>query len=399
MFKELTINRSSGRPVSLQIADYVKSKISASHFAPGAKFPTTQEFVKSVGVGPHTVRQAMKHLEEEGLVRSKPRLGTIISENAFKIVSQRDNDKADDNTTHIMKSLKRIGVVGLVQKVDSTIRYCVETAEGITQESERLGIAVVVLPNKLINMSGQAIYEELRRIDCEGLIWAHNYLPDDTEAINYICERGIKVIFRRRSQKNDGRSCIDADYESAGYRTGQYFHNHGIIELLIFSHFDFNTVDLVPIFYGYPTRIKSGIVRAYEHNYQPLDIEVCTNNKEQDQTSAVIYDKLRKAPVKKGIVFTNGYQLLNYLRYSGDEGRELLAKFKTVAISNLTINYQLRPYVEGLNLMVLVDNYKETGRLLVGNLMGMINGYFDSATTTLVNVDFVKFEDSFNNAR
>ncbi len=398
MFRELIIDRSSGRPVSLQIADYVKSKISDGRFAPGSKFLTTQEFVKKVGVGPHTVRQAMKHLEEEGLVKSKPRLGTVICENAFQLITQR-GQAVPDEKPQTCKVLKRIGVIGLVQKVDSAIRYCVETAEGITQESERLGIVVVVLPNMLINMKAAEIYEELRRIGCEGLIWAHNFLPDDPDAIDYICSRGIKVIFRRRSQKNDGRSCIDADYESAGYKTGQYFCGSGIKELLIFSHFDFNAVELVPNFYGYPTRIKSGIVRAYEHNYKPFDIEVCVNKTEEEQTSAAIYDKLRQTSVEKGIVFTNGYQLLNYLKYCGDEGREILAKFKTVAISNLTINYKLRPYVEGLEIMVLVDNFKEAGRLLVGNLMGMVNGYFDSATTTLVNVDFVKFEESFTDAR
>ncbi len=398
MFKELTIDRCSGKPVSLQIANYVRGKIANSDLLPGEKFPTTQDFGKQIGVGPHTVRQAMKHLEQEGLVKSTPRLGTVVCESVVG-VSRPNERKQDINSQDTIKSLRRIGVVGLVQKVDPQMRYCGETAEGITQECERLGIMAVVLPNILTNMGPAQMYDELCRFGCEGLIWSHNCLPIDNKSIDYISQRGIKIIFRRRSQINDGRSCIDADYESAGYRTGQYFYSHGIKELLIFSHFDFNTADLEPSIYGYPTRIKPGIVRSFENNYLIPNIEVCVHQNELAEVSERIYDRLRQTSPNKGIIFTNGYQLLNYLSQTGDAGRSLLEKFKTVAISNLTINYKLRPYVTGLDLMVLVDNFKEAGRLLVGNLMGMLDGYFDSATTTLVNVDLMKFEDSFNDTK
>lgn len=397
MFNGLTIDRCSGKPVSLQIANYVRCKIASSDLLPGEKFPTTQEFGRQIGVGPHTVRQAMKHLEQQGLVKSTPRLGTIVCESALDIV-QNDfvqNGKASDTG----KSLRRIGVIGLVQKVNPQIRYCGETAEGITQECERLGISAVVLPNSIISMKAAQIYNELCRINCEGLIWAHNYMPEDPAAFDYITGRGIKVIFRRRSQINDGRPCIDADYETAGYKTGQYFYGNGIKKLLIFSHFDFNTADMEPNIYGYPTRIKPGLVRAYENNYITSDIEVHVYKSELEEVSEQIHGVLEQTSDDKGVIFTNGYQLLNYLRYFGGEGGRLLSKFKTVAISNLTINYKLRPYAANLDLMILQDNFKETGRLLVGNLMGMLDGYFDCATTTLVNVELIKFEDSFEDTK
>ncbi len=395
MFDGLTIDRCSGKPVSLQIAQYVRCKIADSDLLPGEKFPTTQDFGRQIGVGPHTVRQAMKHLEQEGLVKSTPRLGTVVCDRAFEIVKGRDHDSVESAVN--FRKLNRIGIVGLIQDVgNQRMRYCVETAEGIAQECERLGIMAILLPNMIINMSAEQIFEELVRVECQGLIWAHNSLPKDETVFDYISQRGIKVIFRRRCQGNDGRPCIDVDYESAGYRTGQYFYSLGIKELLVFSHFDFNTADLEPTTYAYPTRIKPGIVRAFEHNYLKPDIDVHVHRSEDEQVSERIYNKLVHTPASKGIIFTNGYQLLNYLCHTGSRGEEVLREFKTVAISNLTINYKLRPYVSGLDLMVLVDNFKETGRLLVGNLMGMLDGYFDCATTTLVNVDFVKFSDSFN---
>jgi hypothetical protein len=204
-------------------------------------------------------------------------------------------------------------------------------------------------------------------------------------------------MFRRRSQSNDGRPCIDADYDSAGYRTGQYFYQNGIKDILFFSHFDFNTSDIDLQQQGCPTMLKSGLMRAFEHNYLEPNTEVNVHRNEDEDVSRRIYSKLCQTPATTGIIFTNGYQLLNYLTHNGLQGYELLRTFKTVAVSNLTINYKLRKLVSGLDLMVLVDNFKETGKLLVGNLVGMLEGYFDSGTTTLVNVDFVKFDDSFKN--
>ncbi len=112
MFKELTIDRCSGKPVSLQIANYVRGKIANSDLMPGEKFPTTQDFGRQIGVGPHTVRAAMKHLEQEGLVKSTPRLGTIVCESGFNSVQRERGQDVHSHDT--AKLLRRIGVVGLV---------------------------------------------------------------------------------------------------------------------------------------------------------------------------------------------------------------------------------------------------------------------------------------------
>jgi DNA-binding transcriptional regulator YhcF (GntR family) len=396
MFDGLTIDRCSGRPVSLQIAEFVKGKIACSDIIPGDKFPTTQEFVKSVGVGPHTVRQAMKTLEKEGIVRCTPRLGTVVCDSAYNIVSECNGLNVSVKTNPEVK-IRRIAVVGLVQKVGQIKRYCVETAEGITSECDRLGVSVVVMPDILSELNAADIYAELKSLGCEGVVWTDSKMPADPQTFDYLNDRGMKLMFRRRSQSNDGRPCIDADYDSAGYRTGQYFYQNGIKDILFFSHFDFNTSDIDLQQQGCPTMLKSGLMRAFEHNYLEPNTEVNVHRNEDEDVSRRIYSKLCQTPATTGIIFTNGYQLLNYLTHNGLQGYELLRTFKTVAVSNLTINYKLRKLVSGLDLMVLVDNFKETGKLLVGNLMGMLEGYFDSGTTTLVNVDFVKFDDSFKN--
>ncbi|MFI4911047.1 MAG: GntR family transcriptional regulator [Sedimentisphaeraceae bacterium JB056] len=397
MFEQLTIDRCSGKPVSSQIAHFVKQQIANNELSPGDKFPTTQEFVKNIGVGPHTVRQAMKALEKEGLVRCTPRLGTVVCEKAYNIVSNNTDDAVIVDTV-VTPKFRRIGVLGLFQKVtNGGMRYCVETAEGITSECERLGVTAIILPNKLQNMKAQEIYQELMGLGCEGLIWMYTERPDDPILFDYLNEKGIKIIFKRRSQANDGRPCIDADYETAGYKTGQYFHENGIKDLLVFSHFDFNTADAGIKLQSCPTMLKSGLLRAYEHNYLEPNIEVNVHINEDTDTSKRIYSKLCQIPDTTGVIFTNGYQLLNYLSHNGLQGYELLRTFKIVAVSNLTINYQLRPFVNGLDLMVLVDNFKESGKLIVGNLIGMLEGYFDSGATTLTGVDFSSFEDSFKN--
>ncbi|MFI4911593.1 MAG: winged helix-turn-helix domain-containing protein [Sedimentisphaeraceae bacterium JB056] len=395
MFSELTIDRGCGQPVSLQMAKFVKDKIANGTLASGEKIPTTKEIVKSVGVGPHTVRQAMKRLEQEDIVKCTPKLGTVICEDAVEIIMDSNPTAEVENKTSLPKRFETIGVIGLVQKVDSGVRYCVETAEGITNECTRLGVAAVVLPDEIINMTASEICDVLKAYRCNGLIWSHNSLPQDKTVFDVLDQHGIKTIFRRRGQFNDDRSSIDTDYDSAGYKTGQYFSQNSISNLLIFSHFDFNTAHNDFDCQFYPKMLRSGIQRAFEHNDIDSNIEVDINLNEDKKASQRIHSRLCHLPDNTGVIFTNGFQLLNYLNHTGPEGYELLRKFKVVSISNLAINVELRGVADGLDLMVLIDNFKNTGKMLVSNLMGMLKGYYHSGTTTLTSVDFKHFGDLF----
>ncbi|WP_297007497.1 winged helix-turn-helix domain-containing protein, partial [uncultured Corynebacterium sp.] len=47
--------------------------------APGVRLPSTRALAREHGVGPVTVQDALKELSGEGLVESRPGVGTFVS--------------------------------------------------------------------------------------------------------------------------------------------------------------------------------------------------------------------------------------------------------------------------------------------------------------------------------
>ena len=73
-----TIDRKGGSALWHQIGEILAADIAAGTFAPGAKLPTEPELMERFGVSRFTVRQALGHLEQRGLVRAEQGRGTFV---------------------------------------------------------------------------------------------------------------------------------------------------------------------------------------------------------------------------------------------------------------------------------------------------------------------------------
>ncbi|AYG66728.1 MULTISPECIES: phosphonate metabolism transcriptional regulator PhnF [unclassified Rhizobium] len=73
-----TIDRKSGSALWHQIGEILAADIAAGTFAPGEKLPTEPELMQRFGVSRFTVRQALGHLEQRGLVRAEQGRGTFV---------------------------------------------------------------------------------------------------------------------------------------------------------------------------------------------------------------------------------------------------------------------------------------------------------------------------------
>ena len=67
-------------PLYYQLGTILREKILSGHYAPGERLPTEAELVESYGVSRITVRQALKSLEKEGLIRRSAGRGTFVNE-------------------------------------------------------------------------------------------------------------------------------------------------------------------------------------------------------------------------------------------------------------------------------------------------------------------------------
>ena len=66
-------------PLSLQVQQHIVDLIKDDTFSPGDRLPSEAEFSVRLGVSRPTLREALKSLEQEGVLLRKHGVGTFIS--------------------------------------------------------------------------------------------------------------------------------------------------------------------------------------------------------------------------------------------------------------------------------------------------------------------------------
>jgi GntR family transcriptional regulator len=119
---------SSEVPLYYQLGTLLREQIESGHFAAGDQLPTETELVESYGVSRITVRQALKSLEEEGLVRREAGRGTFVTGDIRRPKTLRMDGSLDDLIT-----------MGLATSVELlTLREVV----AMEKDAAALGVAV-----------------------------------------------------------------------------------------------------------------------------------------------------------------------------------------------------------------------------------------------------------------
>ncbi|MDQ6709504.1 MAG: GntR family transcriptional regulator [Candidatus Dormibacteraeota bacterium] len=68
----------SGLPTYLQLVHQVKEALRVRRLKPGDQLPTVRQVGEELGISANTVLKAYRELEREGLVKSKPAVGTFV---------------------------------------------------------------------------------------------------------------------------------------------------------------------------------------------------------------------------------------------------------------------------------------------------------------------------------
>jgi GntR family transcriptional regulator len=70
----------SGMPTYMQLVNQVRRAVRNGILRAGDRLPTAREMVAALAINPNTVLKAYSYLENEGLVSSRPGLGTFITQ-------------------------------------------------------------------------------------------------------------------------------------------------------------------------------------------------------------------------------------------------------------------------------------------------------------------------------
>lgn len=381
MLKNLTIDRKSGQPVSTQIAGFIKQKIESGELSDGDKLPTTQEFARDFNIGANTIRLAMTELSNEGLVESLRRRGTFVTTGV-------------KGRSGAVNGLRHIGVMGLVHFVDSrdSFGFLRETSEVINMECNRQNACAISLPTGILEMDKEQVYEELVRLNCDGVVWTQR-AEEDAGVMSYLLSKSIPVVASRRFRHNYDIPSVEPDFDRAGVNVANYFYANDIDRVVFFNNLQFDDPAGKKDFYTY-TGLKHGIMKGFEDKGGVLEIDTCFSGKTPEENSDLIFEKIKSIAPSSGLVFTDAHQIYQLFIDYSERAVDLLRGRKLVAVSNKVTNSEMMPIAEDLDLMVLMTPNEEIGRMMVGNLMGMIEGYYAESATTLVDVQLINFSEA-----
>jgi GntR family transcriptional regulator len=178
------IDRASAEPYYLQLARILADQIKSGKYPRGARVPGETELCRTYDLARSTVRETLRTLEQERLIRMVPRRGAFVG-----------GGPVNQWTLQVTEGFLETGSHSAGHQIDTTVLRA-EATDLPPPAADALG-----LPRK----SRGFVLERLRRIDGNPAIHSTNYLPLDVSAVL----SGKPVL--------TGRASLNQTMREAGY--------------------------------------------------------------------------------------------------------------------------------------------------------------------------------------
>jgi GntR family transcriptional regulator len=104
----LRIDTESPVPPYEQLREQLATMITTGVLVPGTRLPPIRQLVVDLGLAPNTVGRTFRELEHQGLIRTRGRHGTFVSETASRTPDERARRLADAATSFVLHA-RQIG--------------------------------------------------------------------------------------------------------------------------------------------------------------------------------------------------------------------------------------------------------------------------------------------------
>ena len=84
----IDIDSRSGVPIYVQLVAQVRHAVEVGGLGPGEKLPTVRGLAAELAIAPNTIVKAYNELQREGLVESRPGVGTVITEGVAEVAQE-----------------------------------------------------------------------------------------------------------------------------------------------------------------------------------------------------------------------------------------------------------------------------------------------------------------------
>ncbi len=118
-----TIDAAAAQPLYIQLAQMLSERIATGAYAVGGLLPTEAELTEAYGVSRYTVRQAIQHLRQQGLVSARKGVGTRVEARS-----------TDQSYSHSIQSLSELLQLAQETRLDLVDREEIE-ARGTLAEA------------------------------------------------------------------------------------------------------------------------------------------------------------------------------------------------------------------------------------------------------------------------
>ena len=86
----------SRKPIYEQLIEQCEAFIQSGLLKEGDLIPSVRSLSMDLSVNPNTIQKAFADLSTRGIIRSVPGKGSVVCENASKIISDKNREKLDE---------------------------------------------------------------------------------------------------------------------------------------------------------------------------------------------------------------------------------------------------------------------------------------------------------------
>lgn len=261
-----------------------------------------------------------------------------------------------------------------------------EIMKGIFNEGDKYKSIIQVLPSSTVTDSANRVFNELVNFSSQVVIWL---TPNskDCKTIEYLRSNNIPVIIARRWRLINGGCCVQPDFNSAGFETGEKFIESGCKKALIFDDHNESSGENIRQPDDITLNIREGIAHSFSNQgeYAPEKIRMKKFDSRNPRAGTDVLRELGNTDDETGVIFCNGDGFLNLLDTGGDKIRRALHGKELTVLGNSLINHLLIPRAKELNFRILDEHLEAVGRSAVQKALSVYKGYLDD-TTTLVKI-------------
>ena len=106
----IEVNTSSPEPIYRQIAWQIKRVVAVGNLSPGQPLPPVRQLAQQLVLNPNTVFRAYGELERDGIVHTRPRVGTFVAERAAHLSAAEKRRILSESADRLITEAAHLGV-------------------------------------------------------------------------------------------------------------------------------------------------------------------------------------------------------------------------------------------------------------------------------------------------